>query len=191
MLERWSHDTWPEGGRRPIPESYWVRPGHLLAGEYAGARLPTLALRKLRRLLDAGITSFVDLTQAGEAWLPPYEPLLTQEASLRGVTVRYLRAPIRDMGVPAPEALHATLDYLDAELISGRRVYLHCWGGIGRTGTVVGCHLVRHGLTGEEALALIARLRRLTPDARRRSPETEAQRAMVLTWAGVKQERGT
>ena len=75
MLERWSHDAWPEGGRRPIPDSYWVRPGRLLAGQYAGARLPALALRKLRRLLDAGVTSFVDLTEAGEAWLPPYEPL--------------------------------------------------------------------------------------------------------------------
>lgn len=183
MLERWSQDSWPEGGRRPIPDSYWVRPDRLLAGQYAGARVPALAQRKLRRLLDAGITSFVDLTEAGEAWLPPYEPLLRQEASLRGVELRYHRAPIRDMGVPTPEALRATLDYLDAELISGQRVYLHCWGGIGRTGTVVGCHLVRHGLSGEEALALIARLRRVTPGGRRRSPETEAQRELVLSWA--------
>ena len=187
MLERWSHDTWPEGDKRPIPESYWVRPGLLLAGEYAGARIPALAQRKLRRLLDIGVSSFVDLTEAGEAWLPPYEPLLAQEMTLRGRDLRYRRAPIRDMGVPTPEGLRATLDYIDAELLSGRRVYLHCWGGIGRTGTVVGCHLVRHGLTGAEALALIARLRQLTPDGRRRSPETEAQRALVLRWAEVTQ----
>jgi hypothetical protein len=183
MLERWSHDTWPEGGKRPIPESYWVRPGLLLAGEYAGARVPALARRKLRRLLNTGISSFVDLTEAGEAWLPPYESLLAQEAILRGRELRYLRAPIPDMGVPTAEALRATLDYIDVELRSGQRVYIHCWGGIGRTGAVVGCHLVRHGLTGAEALALIARLRRLTPDGRRRSPETEPQRALVLTWA--------
>ena len=31
-------------------------------------------------------------------------------------------------------------------------MYLHCWGGVGRTGTVVGCWLVRHGRTGDEAL---------------------------------------
>lgn len=190
MLERWSHDTWPEGGRRPLPESYWVRPGLLLAGEYAGARMPALARRKLRRLLDAEVSSFVDLTQAGEAWLPPYEPLLAEEAAVRGRAVRYLRAPIRDMGVPAPEALRATLDYIDAELAAEQRVYLHCWGGIGRTGTVVGCHLVRHGLTGAEALALITRLRRQTPDARRPSPETEAQQALVLEWAETERRLG-
>jgi hypothetical protein len=183
MLERWSADDWPGGGRRPIPESYWVRPGRLLAGEYAGARLAPLARRKLRRLLAAGITSFVDLTEAGEAWLPPYESILAAEAALRGQPVRYLRAPIRDMGVPTPAALRAMLDYIDGELLGGHRVYVHCWGGIGRTGTVVGCHLVRHGLSGAEALSLLARLRQSTPDARRRSPETDAQRLMVLGWA--------
>jgi hypothetical protein len=159
-----------------------VRPGRLLAGEYAGARILALARRKLRRLLDAGIGSFVDLTQAGEAWLPPYEPLLAEEAGLRGREVSYLRAPIPDFGIPTADLLRVTLDYIDAELEAGRRVYLHCWGGIGRTGTVAGCHLVRHGLAGSEALALIARLRRQTPDGLRPSPETEAQRALVLSW---------
>eukprot|EP00957_Ditylum_brightwellii_P066906 5077990-Ditylum_brightwellii.AAC.1 len=31
-------------------------------------------------------------------------------------------------------------------------VYVHCKGGIGRTGTAVGCFLVQRGNTGEEAL---------------------------------------
>ena len=35
-------------------------------------------------------------------------------------------------------------------------VYVHCWGGIGRTGTTVGCWFVRHGRTGDQALAEIA-----------------------------------
>jgi hypothetical protein len=183
MIERWPYDDWPEGGRRPIPESYWVRPASLLAGEYAGARLPALARRKLRRLLDAGITCFIDLTEAGEAWLPPYEPLLVEEAGRRGQAVSYRRAPIRDMGLPEPGALRATLDHIDASLLTGQPVYVHCWGGIGRTGVVIGCHLVRHGLSGQQALELIARLRRATPDGQRRSPETAAQRALVLAWA--------
>lgn len=33
-------------------------------------------------------------------------------------------------------------------LAAGQTVYVHCYGGIGRTGTVVGCWLVRHGLSG-------------------------------------------
>ena len=45
---------------------------------------------------------------------------------------------------------------VDDALGEGRTVYVHCWGGIGRTGTVVGCWLVRHGLTGRGALDQIA-----------------------------------
>lgn len=33
-------------------------------------------------------------------------------------------------------------------------VYLHCWGGIGRTGTIVGCWLARNGFPGKAALCL-------------------------------------
>jgi hypothetical protein len=44
------------------------------------------------------------------------------------------------------------LDELDAALDEGRRVYLHCRAGIGRTNVVVGCWLARRGYTGEAAL---------------------------------------
>jgi protein-tyrosine phosphatase len=61
-------------------------------------------------------------------------------------------------------------------------VYVHCWGGFGRTGTVVGCHLVRHGRSGAAALARLNELRRETPYAAHPSPEREAQRALVRSW---------
>jgi predicted transcriptional regulator of viral defense system len=37
----------------------------------------------------------------------------------------------------------ATLNVIDKELAGGHRIYGHCWGGIGRTGTVIGCLLVQ------------------------------------------------
>jgi hypothetical protein len=67
----------------------------------------------------------------------------------------YRRCTIVDFGVPSPQEMTAILDVLDAALAAGRVVYLHCWGGVGRTGTVVGCYLVRHGMRGEEALAAL------------------------------------
>jgi hypothetical protein len=162
----------------PIPDSYRVRPG-LLAGEYPGAPTDDQARAKLERLLAAGVDLFLDLTETGEYNLNPYAPLLPEG-------VEHRRIPIPDMGTPSTETMTHTLDTIDAALADGRGVYVHCFGGIGRTGTVVGCHLVRHGLAGEAALARVAELRWGTPDGYRRSPETHAQRRMVVNWLAGK-----
>lgn len=155
----------------PIPESYWVDE-RLLAGEYPRDLEDATSPAKVARIADAGVTVFIDLTEEGE--LAPYKQMLPPR-------VRMIRRAIRDGGVPSDEEMDAILDLIDAELESGETVYVHCWGGRGRTGTVVGCWLVRHGLSGEEALARIAELRQ-TPDGRRNgSPETAAQRAMILS----------
>ena len=165
----------------PFADSYWVVPGRFLAGEYPGTReMDGKALAKLRGLLRAGITCWLDLTEAGE--LTPYRELLLGEAARQGITVEHRRYPIRDLSVTSPAQMSATLDALDACMTAARGVYLHCWGGIGRTGTVVGCYLVRHGMSGEAALAEIERLRRAVPDAHRPSPEMEEQVKMVKGW---------
>ena len=57
-------------------------------------------------------------------------------------------------------------------------------GGIGRTGTVIGCHLVRHGYDGEQALAQLAYWWESVEKSNRspRSPETNEQVNMVRDW---------
>jgi hypothetical protein len=169
-------------GRGPIPDSYWVDEGRLVAGEYPGARDDDQARAKLRRILDAGVTSFLDLTEEGEYNLKPYAPFLGEETLARGRQVLHRRMPIRDRGTPTVEGMRRILDTIDGALQGGHVVYVHCWGGIGRTGTVVGCYLVRHGMSGPEALDEIARRRRGTPDGYRRSPENDEQEQMILTW---------
>jgi hypothetical protein len=69
---------------RPIPDSYWVVDGLLLAGEYAGAASAPRARPKLDALLDAGIRSFFDLTEEGE--LLPYDDMLRELASPKAFT---------------------------------------------------------------------------------------------------------
>ena len=166
----------------PIPDSYWVIPGKLLAGAYPGDSDDVAARRKLNTLLDAGVTAFVDLTEAGEYDLRPYWPLLQDLAEQRSITVSYRRLSIADFAVPTAVSMAAILATIDETLAAGQAVYVHCFGGIGRTGTVVGCFLVRYGMTGEQALAAIAARRVGTLNADKRSPETEAQRALVLAW---------
>jgi protein-tyrosine phosphatase len=166
----------------PWEDSYWVIPHKLLAGAYPGEPFyrESIARTKIGSLLEAGITSFFDLTQPFE--LEPYEDLLKEEAAWRDLDVDYQRFPIQDFGVPTPQALRHILDKLDAALAAGKVVYVHCWGGIGRTGTVIATHLIRHGMQPKEALGHLADLRRNVPDAWRSSPESEEQWALVLSW---------
>ena len=169
--------------RGPIPNSYQLLDGRLIAGEYPGDRDGTAARAKLAALLDAGVTSFIDLTEPHE--LVPYERLVVDMARARGKDVKYHRLSIQDISVPkSATVMHEILDEIDAALNAGGVVYVHCWGGVGRTGTVVGCHLVRRGMTGDEALARVAELFRHMEKypRRRRSPETDEQEAYVRAW---------
>lgn len=166
----------------PIADSYWVEPGLLLAGEYPGARDVQSARRRLEQFVHAGIRTFIDLTETTEP-LSPYDTLLHELSCARAVKCRHLRYAIRDAGVPSRPLLQRILRVLDDDTSAGQPVYVHCWGGIGRTGTVIGCWLVERGMSGDQAVTRIAELRRSVPDAHMQSPETEAQRRLIMTWA--------
>ena len=96
---------------------------------------------------------------------------------LRGVNNRRSH-PIRDMGTTDDAGYDAIVTTIREAADEGG-VYVHCWGGIGRTATVVGCLLVDNGSTGDEALARIDELRAPTRKARMRAPQTDAQEAVV------------
>jgi protein-tyrosine phosphatase len=168
---------------KPIPESYWVVPGQFLAGGYpvSSPDEPTMH-NNLAVFLNAGFNAFIDLTRVGE--LPAYLPILQEESARFGISVTYQRINIQDRGLPSRQQMKVLLDSLDAALTSGRRVYLHCWGGIGRTGVTVGCWLVRHGLTGGQALIRLNELYQTAEQSRfySQSPETDAQVKFILDW---------
>lgn len=162
----------------PLPNSYWVEPGRLLAGEYPAAASEEGTRSRLRRLLDAGIDCFIDLTMPGE--LEAYDRLLPGPYARDAVL--YLRRPIRDHALPESAGqMEEILDEIDAALAQGRRIYLHCRAGIGRTNLVVGCWLARGGLGGEAALLRLNELWR--GSARSESwptiPETGSQAEFV------------
>jgi predicted aconitase with swiveling domain len=167
---------------RPSANSYWAGE-RLLAAEYPGHWDDDVARRRLQAYLDSGVTCFIDLTEEGE--LVPYDHLLPAHAA-DGRRIIYQRMAIRDLGLPrSPEFMAAILDKIDHGIAAGHTVCIHCWGGIGRTGTVVGCHLVRHGRNGDQALAEIAHHWQTVEKRSRhpRSPEMPEQMAYVRLWA--------
>ena len=166
----------------PIPQSYWVTPEQLLAGEYPGSHEEYAARKKISALLEAGITDFIDLTYPHE--LVSYEPMLKELASAYEVKASYTRIPIRDGSVPSYETMRHILDTIDNTLKHGRKIYIHCWGGVGRTGTVVGCYLVHSGETPKSALAQVEELFHTRPINlyHPHSPETDEQAQFILDW---------
>jgi protein-tyrosine phosphatase len=166
----WEHD--------PEIHGFWVIRGRLLATEYPGAKDEEKALRKLRVLRDAGITSFVDLTEAGErTWdgapMVPYNGLL-------GPDVAYKRFAIPDTSIITEAGYDRILDYIRAELDDGRVVNLHCWGGKGRTGTVVGAWLIdNEGLGYPQVIDRMQELRRGSSKAAHPVPDTEEQHQVL------------
>ena len=69
--------------------------------------------------------------------------------------IQHLHLPIPDMYVPEHEfelAWRHAGPALHQELQRGGKVVLHCYAGLGRTGTIAARMLVESGLTPEEAI---------------------------------------
>lgn len=165
----------------PYAESYWVVPGKIIAGEYPGVSEEEKTRKRIQALLKAGVRTFIDLTKPGDSF-HPYQPLLYQEAEEYGIDVTWKNYPVSDLGIPSKSQMIKILDEIDLAVRQEKLPYIHCLAGIGRTGTVVGCYLIRHGVPPDAVLAQIADLRKDVPTWWCTSPEVNVQVQFVLGW---------
>lgn len=185
----------------PTDESNWVLPGRLMVGAFPGVPEDDENDRVLSSILGVGVTTFVCLQRE-------YDPRATEQQWRSGVSLRpyfekaveiaawmdrndddvykrqlsFIHFGIEDCSVGEDHAVTNFAVELAERLRSTNEIiYLHCWGGHGRTGTIV-C-LLLHLLYGLDDRSAFLRCQ-LVHDTRRipiavGSPQTQRQRDQV------------
>ena len=105
---------------KPIPNSYWVVPGHFLAGEHPAVRDQNQARQRMAAFLQCGIDTFIDLTVEGER--PAYKSLLEAESRRSKRKSQYQRFPFPDFGVPSALLMITVLNTIDKALAGDHEV---------------------------------------------------------------------
>lgn len=164
----WAHDD--------MIHAWWFDDG-LLAGEYPGHPSPTRARDKVDLLVASGVRTFVDLTTQGDR-LKPYKQLVSEVAAAENLDLRHLSFPIPDLGVVDDETYDSICEAIEQARADGV-VYLHCWGGVGRTGTVVACWFGRQGADYAQAMVRLGDCRADTRKSHRPCPEASVQHAFL------------
>jgi atypical dual specificity phosphatase len=136
----------------------------LEADRLAACRYPRTE-KALRELAQSGVALLVNLHERAH----PRETLARHG-------LRELHLPVPDFTPPTLEQLARGVAAIEQALADGQKVAVHCGAGLGRTGTLLACYLVNHGLGPDEA---IARVRTVRPG----SVETPQQEAAVKEYA--------
>lgn len=162
---------------KPILNSFKVL-DRLYAGEYPRDLDDLKSLAKMKQFERFGITHFIDLTEEGE--LRPYADLLT-------VTMQHMRFPIRDVSTPeSTDAVHNLIQQINMILSTNtsNKIYIHCWGGVGRTGVIIGCLLAEIYQTDfQQTMEMLRHLFLDCPkSAYRNTPETREQCAFIAKY---------
>lgn len=188
----------------------WVIPGFVMAGPYPGHdginfKTEYEAVANLRGIAADGIDTFVCLGPDVHSRLfngvngafKSYEQSIRDAsvaAVIPGRPLQYEYAPIPEHGVPSDKQLVQLMTTLLGLLGSGRKLFIHCDGGHGRTGLVVAALLLCLYSNMDANFALyftqLTHNNRRVHDERTRahvipvpSPDTSAQYSMVRRFA--------
>ncbi|MBL8892503.1 MAG: dual specificity protein phosphatase family protein [Planctomycetaceae bacterium] len=173
----------------PLERCYWVVEHLLLAGAYPGHPNSHEHTKRISGLWEAGMRTFINLMNeeetdhAGQPFVR-YDDVLRELASKNSDRIAHLRFPVPDTKITTHDRMRSILDAIDLSLDQKTPVYVHCFGGMARTGTVICCWLLRHGLASKDnVLSLLTTLRQA--DLQRASwpaPENKTQCQFVLDW---------
>ncbi|HEY3144880.1 MAG TPA: dual specificity protein phosphatase family protein [Dongiaceae bacterium] len=141
----------PNGGRLGLG----CCPGHRLRLSPLGLLRRTESIKDDLELIAAwkphAVLSLMEEHELAGAGAPVQ--VLAEE--LRAHGVEWLHLPIVDMMAPDERFETAWVDLwprLDRELRDGGRVFVHCYAGLGRTGTIAALILMNYGVSARDAI---------------------------------------
>jgi hypothetical protein len=185
----------------PTPWCNWAIPGRVIAGAYPASLDDAETERILVTLLELGMNTFVCLQAEVNINIPesqwrsgnglrPYikdaQKILSRAHERRDPKISqqkidFLHLPIIDGSVTTDSAMSRLADDCIERVLKGERLYIHCWGGHGRTGTLISVMLGRlYNLPYTTAIRYCQAFHdsRMYPQGVR-SPQTPVQRAQV------------
>ena len=114
----------------------------LIENKLAGSAIPT-SIDEIRWVIDQGVKSIVTVRE---------EPLDNEWVK----EVKYLHITSNDMGVPEFVDLGSAVDFIHRRITNNEPIMVHCLAGLGRTGTILACYLVKYqNMSADEAIQKI------------------------------------
>ncbi len=126
---------------RPQSPIIWITPELALG--------PALPPAQFRLLTKAGIGAVVDARSEA----------CDDEAALARHNLAFLHIAVDDREAPSPEQLREATTWTLAQIAAGRKVYVHCRSGIGRSPSIACAILVAIGYPLADAYQIIRRQR--------------------------------
>ena len=102
----------------------------LIENKLAGSAIPT-SIDEVQWAIEQGVKSIVTIREdpLDDDWVKD---------------VNYLHVSSNDMGVPEFADLTYAVDFIHRRITNSEPVMVHCLAGMGRTGTILACYLIKY-----------------------------------------------